>query len=68
MDMETRVVERITDHSAIDTSPSYSPMEIYLFNSDRSGFNKYTMRSDGSQVKELLLVMVFMEHLFGLKR
>ena len=25
MDLETRVVERITDHSSIDTSPSFSP-------------------------------------------
>ena len=27
MDLDTRIVERITDHSSIDTSPSYSQME-----------------------------------------
>ena len=25
MDLDTRVVERITDHSSIDASPSFSP-------------------------------------------
>ena len=25
MDLQSRVVERITDHSSIDTSPSFSP-------------------------------------------
>ena len=25
MDLESRVVERITNHSSIDTSPSFSP-------------------------------------------
>ena len=31
MDLETRLVERITEHSSIDTSPSYSPDEnIYV--------------------------------------
>ena len=42
MDLDTRVVERITEHSSIDTSPSYSPDGKYIsFNSDRSGFNKF---------------------------
>ena len=30
MDLDTRVVERITDHSSIDTSPSFSQMENLL--------------------------------------
>ena len=38
MDLDTRVVERITDHSSIDTSPSFSPDGKFIaFNSDRSG-------------------------------
>ena len=69
MDLETRVVERITNHSSIDTSPSFSPDGKYIaFNSDRSGLQQiYVMRSDGSNVKELLLEKEFMEHLFGLQ-
>ena len=44
MDLETRVVERITNHSSIDTSPSFSPRwKIYAFNSDRSGSNKFML-------------------------
>ena len=31
MDLETRVVERITEHSSIDTSPSYSPQMANIF-------------------------------------
>ena len=30
MDLETRVVERITEHSSIDTSPSFSPDGKYI--------------------------------------
>ena len=67
MDLNTRVVERITDHSSIDTSPSFSPDGKFIaFNSDRSGLQQiYVMRSDGSGVKGLLLVKVYMERLFG---
>ena len=44
MDLETRKVERITEHSSIDTSPSYSPDGKYiLFNSDKAGFNKFML-------------------------
>ena len=52
MDLETRIVERITEHSSIDTSPSYSPDGNYIcFNSDRSGLQQiYVMKSDGSNV------------------
>ena len=55
MDLETRVVERITDHSSIDTSPSFSPDGKFIaFNSDRSGLQQiYVMRSDGSEVKRI---------------
>jgi TolB protein len=55
MNLETRVVERITDHSSIDTSPSFSPDGKFIaFNSDRSGLQQiYVMRSDGSGVKRI---------------
>ena len=55
MDLETRVVERITNHSSIDTSPSFSPDGNFIvFNSDRSGLQQiYVMRSDGSDVKRI---------------
>jgi len=55
MNLETRVVEKITDHTSIDTSPSYSPDGKYIcFNSDRSGLQQiYVMRSDGSNVKRI---------------
>ena len=42
MDLETRVVERITEHSSIDTSPSFSPDGKYIcFNSDEADYSKY---------------------------
>ena len=55
MDLETRIAERITEHSPIDTSPSYSPDGNYIcFNSDRSGLQQiYVMKSDGSNVKRI---------------
>ena len=55
MDLETRVVEKITDHTSIDTSPSYSPDSKYIcFNSDRSRYQQiYVMKSDGSNVKRI---------------
>ena len=55
MDLDSRVVERITDHSSIDTSPSFSPDGKFIaFNSDRSGLQQiYVMRSDGSGVKRI---------------
>ena len=67
MDLDTRVVERITEHSSIDTSPSYSPNGKFIaFNSDRSGLQQiYVMRSDGSK-KRITLVKVYMVHQFGL--
>ena len=54
MDLETKV-ERITEHSSIDTSPSYSPDGKYIcFNSDRSGLQQiYVMKSDGTNVKRI---------------
>ena len=55
MDLETRIVERITNHPSIDTSPSYSPNGKFItFNSDRSGFQQiYVMKSDGTNVKRI---------------
>ena len=52
-----RLVERITEHSSIDTSPSFSPDGKFIaFNSDRSGLQQiYVMRSDGSNVKRITL-------------
>ena len=69
MNLENRVVERITNHPSIDTSPSYSPDGKYIcFNSDRSRYQQiYIMKSDGSNVKEFLLEKDFMVHLFGLQ-
>ena len=67
MDLENRIVEKITNHPSIDTSPSYSPDGKYIcFNSDRSGYQQiYVMNSDGSRVKEFPLEKEFMELLFG---
>ena len=55
MDLESRLVERITEHSSIDTSPSFSPDGKFIaFNSDRSGLQQiYVMRSDGTNVKRI---------------
>ena len=55
MDLDSRIVERITEHSSIDTSPSFSPDGKFIaFNSDRSGLQQiYVMRSDGSDVKRI---------------
>jgi TolB protein len=55
MDLRTRKVSRLTDHPAIDTSPSYSPdnREV-VFNSDRGGTQQlYVMSSDGSNVRRI---------------
>ena len=69
MDLENRIVEKITNHPSMDTSPSYSPDGKYItFNSDRSGYQQiYVMKNDGSDVKEFLLATVCMEHLYGLQ-
>jgi TolB protein len=55
MNLESREVEKITDHSAIDTSPSFSPDGKFItFNSDRSGLQQiYVMKSDGTNVKRI---------------
>ena len=55
MDLENRIVEKITNHPSIDTSPSYSPDGKFIsFNSDRSGYQQiYVMKSDGSNVKRI---------------
>ena len=55
MDLENRIVEKITNHPSIDTSPSFSPDGKFIcFNSDRSGYQQiYVMKSDGSNVKRI---------------
>ena len=55
MDLENRIVQKITNHPSIDTSPSYSPDGKYItFNSDRSGYQQiYVMKNDGSDVKRI---------------
>ena len=70
MDLENRIVERITDHPSIDTSPSYSPDGKYIcFNSDRSGYQQiYVMKSNGKNVKRISFGKVYMEHQFGHQR
>ena len=66
MDLDTRVVERITDHSSIDTFLRFPDEKFIAFNSDRSGLQQiYVMRSDAVELKELLLGQVFMVHQFG---
>ncbi|OYW82173.1 MAG: Tol-Pal system protein TolB, partial [Hyphomonas sp. 32-62-5] len=51
MNLRTRESSRLTDHPAIDTSPSMSPDgKSVVFNSDRGGSPQlYIMNTDGSQ-------------------
>ena len=51
MELSTRRIQRLTTHSAIDTSPSFSPFgRQIVFNSDRGGSQQiYVMDSDGSK-------------------
>jgi len=55
MDIKSRVVEQLTSHPSIDTSPSYSSDGSQItFNSDRSGAQQiYVMKSDGSKAKRI---------------
>jgi TolB protein len=55
MDLRTRLIERLTDHPAIDTSPSYSPDGSQVtFNSDRGGAQQiYVMEADGDDVRRI---------------
>jgi TolB protein len=55
MDIRTRVTKRLTNHSAIDTSPSYSPDgKFIIFNSDRGGSQQlYVMEANGRSVKRI---------------
>ena len=59
MDLENRIVEKITNHPSIDTSPSYSPdgkyINLILIEVDVS---KLCNENDGSDVKRISLVMV----------
>ena len=64
MDLENRIVEKITNHPSMDTSPSFSPDGKYIcFNSDRSGYQQiYVMKSDGSKVKRISFGKGFVRH------
>ena len=43
MDLENRIVDRITNHPSIDTSPSYSPNGKFIaFNSVYCLFSRHT--------------------------
>ena len=54
MELDTRVVERITEHSSIDITPFSPDGKFIAFNSERSGLQQiYVMRSDGSGVKRI---------------
>ena len=55
MDLRTRAVRQLTFHSAIDTSPSYSPdSRQIVFNSDRGGTQQlYLMESSGRGVRRI---------------
>jgi TolB protein len=55
MDLRSRTTSRLTDTSAIDTSPSYSPDgNQIVFASDRGGRAQlYVMNSDGSNQKRI---------------
>jgi TolB protein len=55
MDLQTRGVDRLTKHPAIDTSPSGSPDgEFVAFNSDRGGSPQlYVMDGNGGNVRRI---------------
>ena len=55
MDLKSRVVTRLTNNPAIDTSPSYSPDgKKITFNSDRGGSQQiYVMDNDGRNQKRI---------------
>ena len=68
MDLENRIVEKITNHPSIDTSPSYSPDGKFICLTLTSGYQQiYVMKSDGSNVKRISFEMVYMVLLFGLQ-
>ena len=65
MDLENRIVEKITNHPSIDTSPHILLMEnIFVLIQIEADISKFMMNSDGSKVKEFL-EMEFMELLYG---
>ena len=55
MDLNNQKVDRLTNSSSIDTSPSYSPDgKKIIFNSDRGGSQQiYIMDSNGKGVKRI---------------
>ena len=67
MDLDSRVVERITDHSSIDTSPLSHQMENLLHSIQiEVVYSKFMLCEVTEQMlKELLSEMEFMELPFG---
>ena len=55
MDLRSHKVRRLTDNSAIDTAPSYSPDGRHIvFESDRGGDQQiYVMQRQGSQARRI---------------
>jgi TolB protein len=55
IDVRTRAKKRLTNNTAIDTSPSYSPdLSQIVFNSDRGGTQQlYVMNADGTNVRRI---------------
>ena len=67
MDLQTRAVRQLTKHSAIDTSPSFSPdAKSVVFNSDRGGTQQlYVMEADGPKVRRISHGSDFMRRPYG---
>jgi len=55
MDLNTRIINRLTNDPGIDTSPSFSPDgKKIVFNSDRAGYPQlYVMDSNGKNIKRI---------------
>ena len=69
MDLETRIVERITQHSSIDTSPHTLLMEnLFHLILIEVAYNKFMLCVVMAvELKEFHLEMEYMEHQFGLQ-
>ena len=67
MNLENRLVERITNHPSIDTSPSYSPDGKYItFNSDEVVITNLCHRKNDGSVKRISFGQWFVDTQFGL--
>ena len=53
MELDTRIVERITEHSSIDTSPSFPRWKVYFSTQTEVDCTIYVMRSVAATLKEL---------------